>query len=132
MKLSNTVKILLLLIFLAATVTGFMIKLPATFSHHDKQAHAGFYFLAAAFLNILFATRNLLWHVFIFVVLYVFGMSIELAQEYSNKLLHKKIHGRYDVEDVQANLKGLLLFSMVWLVFSAIAFLYRKLKNSKN
>ncbi|MBC7652239.1 MAG: hypothetical protein H7101_10865, partial [Deinococcales bacterium] len=70
-------------------------------------------------------------HASIFIVLFVFGVCIEYAQEYSNKLLHKKIHGRFDIEDVQSNLKGLLAFSMLWLVYIVMAFLYQQVSCKK-
>lgn len=128
MKLSGPVKIILLLIFLGLSVLGFMVKLPPVFRHADKEMHSLFYFSAAAFLNLLFAKKNILWHSIIFLMLYLFGIAIELAQEYSNKLLHKRIHGRYDVEDVQANLKGLLLFSACWIVYNVMVLAYHQLK----
>ena len=92
----------------------------------DKEMHAAFYFLAAAFLNILFAKRNLIIHAIIFVFLYLFGYAIELAQEYSNKFFRKRIHGRFDPEDVASNLQGLLYFSAIWIVFAAVSFLLKK------
>jgi hypothetical protein len=106
----------------AIAVTGFMIKLPSAFRHFDKELHAAFYFLAAAFLNSLFARR----HLIIFAFLYLFGMSIELLQEYSNKFFHKRIHGRYDPEDIQYNLKGLVAFSVLWLLIKLVKFVFKK------
>jgi len=64
--LSRQVKILLVIIFLIGTTVGFMIKLPATFRHIDKEMHAAFYFLAAGFLNLLFTERKLSRHIIIF------------------------------------------------------------------
>src|SRR5690349_6173469 len=116
MGLKASHKILIVLICFATAIVGFMIKLPSAFRHIDKQLHAAFYFGAAAFLNVLFAQTKLLRHVFIFVALYLFGMAIEYAQEYSNKFLHRRVHGRYDLEDIQSNLIGLLIFSFVWMV----------------
>ncbi len=129
MKLSNPVKILLVIICFAISVAGFLIRLPSVFSHYDKQLHSLFYFLAAGFLNILFTNKKILRHAIIFISLYSFGVCIEYAQEYSNKLLHKKIHGRYDVEDIHANLRGLIAFSILWLLFAAISFLYNQAKS---
>ncbi|QEC43789.1 hypothetical protein [Pseudobacter ginsenosidimutans] len=94
-----------------------MIKLPSVFRHHDKFLHAAFYFLAAAFLNILFTNRKLFRHILIFLILYLFSISIEYAQEYSNKFFRVKIHGRYDPEDVKYNLMGLVAFSAIWLLY---------------
>jgi hypothetical protein len=124
MKTNFTVwqKLLMASVCFAIAVTGFMIKLPSAFRHFDKELHAAFYFLAAAFLNSLFARR----HIIIFVFLYLFGMSIELLQEYSNKFFHKRIHGRYDPEDIQYNLKGLVAFSVLWLLIKLVKFVFKK------
>jgi hypothetical protein len=129
MKLNNLSKIFILLFVFVVAGIGFLIKLPAVFHHIDKGLHTLFYFGAAAFLNILFANKKLFTHAFIFGFLYVFGIAIEYAQEYSNKLMHRRIHGRYDPEDVAANLKGLLLFSALWLVYTGVLFLYRMKKR---
>lgn len=110
------------------SIAGFMIKLPSGFRHIDKEMHALFYFSAAAFLNILFANRNILRHGLIFLILYLFGMAIEYAQEYSNKFLHKKIHGRYDPEDILWNLKGLVAFSVLWMIAVFVLFVYKRTK----
>jgi hypothetical protein len=122
-------KILLAMAAFAAAIVGFMVRLPSTFSHADKEMHTLFYFLAAAFLNILFAKRNLLVHAFIFGLLYVFGVGIEYAQQYSNTYLHKKIHGNFDPEDIRANLQGLVYFSAVWLCYAAAMFLWKMMKG---
>lgn len=103
-----------------------MIKLPAAFRHYDKELHCLFYFLAAAFLNILFAQRRLLPHVVIFVLLFAMGAGIEWAQEYSNKFFSRKIHGRFDKEDVLWNVKGLVGFSMVWVVYCGVWLVSRR------
>ena len=131
MKLSNPIKILLILFCLGISVAGFMIKLPSGFRHYDKELHAAFYFCAAAFLNVLFANRNIIRHAVIFFVLYIFGVAIEHAQEYSNSFLHKRIHGRYDPEDVLSNLKGLVAFSILWIVYVSVIFGYSKIKPAK-
>jgi uncharacterized membrane protein YccF (DUF307 family) len=101
-------------------IAGFMLKLPAVFRHYDKQLHCLFYFLAAAFLNILFAQRQLLPHLLIFILLFAMGVCIEWAQEYSNKFFSRKIHGRFDKEDVLWNIKGLVGFSVVWVVYCGV------------
>lgn len=128
MKINKQTKVFLMIVFLALSVTGFLLKLPSVFRHSDKTLHAVFYFSAAAFLNLLFAKTSIIRHVGIFIALYFFSVSIEYAQEYSNTFFHKKIHGRYDVEDIRANLKGLVSFSIIWLVSIAVLFLYRRLK----
>lgn len=117
MKLNNWTKIIISIFCFAIAIIGFLIKLPSGFRHYDKELHSLFYFLAAAFLNILFAKKNIFYHILIFIFLYLFGTGIEYAQEYSNKVFHNRIHGRFDIEDVQANLKGLLLFSACWVIY---------------
>lgn len=129
MKLSNLSKILLCIFLFGIAIIGFLIKLPHVFHHSDKSLHTLFYFLAAAFLNILFANKNLIVHAVIFGFLYLFGIAIEYAQEYSNKLMHRRIHGRFDPEDVTANLKGLVLFSALWLAVIVILFLFKSLQG---
>jgi hypothetical protein len=100
-----------------------MIKLPAQFRAHDKELHTAFYFCAAAFFNILFGNK----HVLIFIVLLCFGIGMEHFQEYSNTFTHTKIHGRFDIEDVQANVKGLMLFSIVAFCWFCLKWCYKKL-----
>lgn len=131
MKLNNWIKAVLVIACFGVSVAGFLIKLPATFRHIDKEMHSLFYFLAAAFLNILFAKRNIIRHAVIFAGLYLFGMAIEYAQEYSNTFLHKRIHGRYDPEDIRYNLKGLIAFSVLWLICVSVMLLYNKLRLQK-
>lgn len=103
-----------------------MLKLPSGFRHIDKELHALFYFLAAALLNVLFAGTKILRHVLVFVALYLFGMAIEYAQEYSNHFFHRRIHGRFDPEDLQWNLKGLLAFSLLWILCTLVVLAYKK------
>lgn len=109
-------KTLLTILALILSVIGFMIKLPSVFHHYDKELHAAFYFLAAGFLNMLYG-KNFTTHILIFFVLLGFGIAIEYAQAYSNTLLHKRIHGRFDIEDVKANTKGLIVFSVIWIPY---------------
>lgn len=134
MKLSvgKWTKIFLVGAFLGLSVLGFMIKLPSGFRHIDKELHALFYFLAAGFLNVLFANNKIHRHLLIFGILFVLGVTIEYAQEYSNTFLHKKIHGRYDKEDVQANLKGLIAFSIVWFIYFGFSLLTKRQPVSKS
>ncbi|MBW0162574.1 MAG: hypothetical protein HYI21_00180 [Sediminibacterium sp. Gen4] len=103
-----------------------MVKLPSVFRHYDKELHSLFYFLAAAFLNVLFAKKRFTKHILIFAFLYLLGMSIEYAQEYSNQFFRKRIHGRYDKEDVLSNLKGLIAFSVVWVIYVGVVFFIKK------
>ena len=110
----------------ALAIVGFMVKLPSGFKHFDKELHSIFYFFAAAFLNLIFANKKIVLHLLIFISLYLFGISIEYAQAYSNNFFHVKIHGRYDPEDVQSNLKGLSAFSICWIIYVAFLFVYNK------
>jgi hypothetical protein len=124
--LSINQRILITFLFFVVAVIGFMIKLPSAFRHIDKELHAAFYFLAAAFLNIVFARTKLVRHVIIFIALYVFSMAIEYGQAYSNKFFRSRIHGRFDPEDLQWNLKGLIAFSLLWLIYSGMLLLFNK------
>lgn len=113
-------------LFLAVSIIGFMVKLPSVFRHYDKELHSLFYFLAAAFLNVLFAKKRFTRHILIFAFLYLLGMSIEYAQEYSNQFFRKRIHGRYDKEDILSNLKGLIAFSVLWIVYVGVTFFIKR------
>lgn len=132
--LSTNQRIMIAVFFFAIAIFGFMLKLPAAFRGIDKELHAVFYFLAAAFLNVLFAKRNLIKHVLIFIGLYLFGLAIEYSQAYSNSFFNKRIHGRFDPEDVQWNLNGLTTFSLLWVVCISFIMLYSNLRSttSKN
>lgn len=127
MKVNLTLaqKVLLVIICFAIAIIGFMVKLPGTFRHNDKELHAAFYFCAAALLNFLFVGTKIVWHAVVFAGLYLFGMAIEYAQQYSNRFYRVPIHGRFDPEDVQWNLKGLLAFSLLWLVYVVLAVGYK-------
>ncbi len=119
-------RVFVALVCFAVAVYGFMIKLPSGFRHIDKELHALFYFLAAALLNTLFAGTKIVRHIVIFVILYFFGIIIEYAQEYSNKFFRQRIHGRFDPEDIQWNLKGLIAFSMLWFLCTVIILVYKR------
>jgi hypothetical protein len=129
-KLSNGTKIILVIAFFIISVIGFLMKLPSAFRHIDKELHFSFYFLAAAFLNILFNVRNLLKHLFVSVVLFLFGIGIEFAQENYNKVFHVRIHGRFDPEDVKANLRGLIAFSILWAIWMLVRLMLRSTKKT--
>jgi len=119
-------KVIIVLVSFVLAIIGFMIKLPSGLKHMDKELHATFYFLAAALLNILFAGTKLLRHVIIFIALYLFGVAIEYGQAYSNRFFRTPIHGRFDPEDVQWNLKGLITFSLLWFLCTAIILFYKR------
>jgi hypothetical protein len=120
-------KVFLVFIWLASSVLGFMLKLPSPFRHIDKELHAAFYFFAAFFLNVLFTNGKFTRHILIFLLLYVFSISIEYAQAYSNKFFRVRIHGRYDPEDVKHNLRGLIAYSALWIVYRLGVAVYSKI-----
>ena len=115
-KIANSTKIVIVVICFIATVVGFLMKLPSGFRHIDKELHFAFYFLAATFLNVLFNIRNLIKHILVSGLLYLFGIGVEFAQENYNKVFHVHFHGRFDPEDVRANLAGLISFSILWAI----------------
>src|SRR5450432_3123455 len=129
-KLSNSTKIILVILCFIASVTGFLVKLPSAFRHIDKELHFAFYFLAAAFLNILFNIRNLVKHLLVSGILYLFGIGIEFAQENYNKVFHVRIHGRFDPEDVKANLRGLIAFSILWAIAMLVKLVLQSAKKT--
>ena len=126
LSLGTGSKIFLVLLFFAVAVAGFMIKLPSAFRHADKELHAAFYFIAAAFVNILFSNKNIWIHLLIFGGLYLFGVAIEHAQAWSNTFFHVKFHGRYDPEDVKYNLRGLMAFSILWVAVVGFLLITKK------
>ena len=120
------------LVCFAIAIIGFMLKLPSAFRGMDKQLHAAFYFLAAAFLNVLFARRKLMRHILILGFLFLFGMAIEYSQAYSNRFFRTRIHGRFDPEDMKWNLQGLLAFSVLWILWVIITSVGRKRVSKTN
>jgi hypothetical protein len=107
-------------------IVGFMIKLPSVFRNYDKELHLVFYFCAALFLNVLFYKR----HLIIFIFLLLFGVGIELSQQFSNRFFNRRIHGRFDIEDVYYNLIGLISFSLIWLFVSYTNYFFKNKKIS--
>jgi len=97
-------------------ILGFMVKLPAVFHHYDKELHAAFYFFATIFFGLQFPKK---WLLVIFCLL-IFGFGIELAQAFSNKisirLIGKSIHGRFDIEDIHYNIKGLISGMIILII----------------
>jgi hypothetical protein len=134
MKINLTVwqKLFIVFVCFAIAIAGFMLKLPSPFRKIDKELHATFYFLAAALLNILFAQTKLVRHVAIFISLYLFGMAIEYAQSYSNRFFRKRIHGRFDPEDVEWNLKRLIAFSVLWVLVTVVMLVYIRAGSGKH
>ncbi len=129
-NISDKAKFILVLILFAISVYGFMIKLPVPFRGIDLQMHALFFFLASAFLNILFQVKKLNTHLLIFGMLFLFSALIEFAQEYSNSIVGK-IHGRFDPQDLKYNLMGLASFSLLWFVYYTFSNILRWSKAGK-
>jgi hypothetical protein len=103
-----------------------MVKLPAVFHHYDKELHAAFYFMAVIYFGLQFPKK---WLLVLFCLL-IFGFGIELAQAFSNKIsiriIGKPIHGRFDIEDIRYNIKGLFWGSLVILLMLKIKGIYLK------
>lgn len=117
MKITNNLKFLIVAICFVISCYGFLIKLPIPFRKIDTELHALFFFIAAAFLNVLFKVKKLNNHFLIFGMLFLFSTLIEFAQEFTNKLTHNKIHGDFDPNDLKYNLIGLTLYSVFWLMY---------------
>lgn len=114
---SNKFKIILLISFFIASIIGFMIKLPRAFHHMDKELHGLFYCGTFLLMCIMFPRK---WIHFAF-SLVLFGCLIEYAQDFSNKitlkLIGKRIHGRFDPEDIKYNLIGLVIGIIIWRLY---------------
>ena len=132
LKLTTAQKIVITILVMAISVAGFMIRLPGVFRHHDREMHAAYYFIAAAFFTLLFAGKNFWIHLLIIAMLAAFGMAIEYAQEYSNQLVHRRIHGRFDPEDVKYNIMGLIAFSSIWILYLLGALMFRPAEQPSN
>ena len=113
-------KLYLVLILFAFSVVGFMMKLPSFFHNFDKELHVLFYFFATYFLLLLYSKRWLI----IPISLFLFGVVIEFAQDFSNKIsiriIGKRIHGRFDPEDVFFNLFGIFIGLVVFFLLRGL------------
>jgi len=105
--MSIRTKIMLVAVLFICSVIGFMVRLPRIFSKINMELHAAFYFGAILVLSFLFPKK---WGV-IAVLLALYGVFIEVAQHYSNKisirLIGKRIHGNFDPYDIAYNMLGL-------------------------
>ena len=63
-KISNKIKSIILIVCFGLSCYGFLIKLPAPFRKIDSELHALFFFVAAAFLNILFKDKAV-WFMYV-------------------------------------------------------------------
>jgi hypothetical protein len=101
-------KVILVSFFTIFSIIGFMVKLPRLFHKFDKELHFMFYFFTTVFILLLFRKRRFIS----FLVISLFGILIEFAQEFSNKItiriIGKAIHGRFDIEDIRYNMIGVV------------------------
>jgi hypothetical protein len=125
-------RITILIIVFVIAIYCFLIKLPVPFRKIDTQLHALFFFTAAAFVNILFLVKDIKNHLLIFGMLFLFSALIEFAQEYSNTLFHKRIHGNFDPIDLKFNLLGLCFFSLLWLTYFTINKITKYFNENEN
>lgn len=115
--MSNTYKNILISTIAVFSTFGFMVKLPKIFHHYDKELHMMFYLVVTMIIIFLFPKRWMISST----GLALFGIVIEFAQEFSNKIsirvIGKAIHGRFDIEDVKYNMIGifcgLILFRII-------------------
>lgn len=114
MKLSKT-KLVLFLILISTF--GFMLKLPSVFRDFDTELHFLFYFCASILLNLLWKKEKFIVHILISLVLFIFGVAIEIAQDLSNLFFTKKIHGNFDPIDIIFNTLGLIFAFVFWLAY---------------
>ena len=114
MKLSKTTLVILLILI---STLGFMLKLPSVFRNFDTELHFLFYFCAALMINLLLKKEQYIYHIIIFVILFCFGIGIEIFQDLSNLFFEKKIHGKFDPRDVFYNTLGLIFASAFWLAY---------------
>ena len=121
--MSQRLKFFLLTLLLLCSVIGFMVRLPRLFHHFDKELHFMFYFFSSLVFLLMFPKR---W-VYSVLFLLFFGIGIEYAQEFSNKisirLIGKAIHGRFDIVDVKYNVLGL---TIGWLMFHFYLFIRKQ------
>lgn len=114
MSTSTKIIISILVIFLATI--RFLIKIPVPLRGHDKLLLTSFYIGAAAFFHLLFRKRLFI----ILILLAIFGVIIEYMQQLANKFTRSHIHGRFDIEDVYANCKGLAYYLVFVLILTVI------------
>lgn len=131
MKLTKS-EIGLIMTLLALSFIGFIIKLPSVFGRHDSELHFLFYLLTAIFFYMIFGKNRMTNHIIIFILLLIFGIGIEVMQELSNHLFHKKIHGNFDPLDVFYNLLGLIVATLFWGVSLLIKKIISNLNNTEN
>lgn len=127
--LSGRLKLFFLIGMLMTSVIGFMVKLPRIFHQMDKELHALFYCCCFLFCCLLYPKR---WFS-ILLALTFFGFAIEWAQDFSNKisirLVGKRIHGRFDPEDIKYNLIGLFIGLLIFGCIRLLTAFQQKVKS---
>jgi hypothetical protein len=117
--MSNFSKIIISISFLILSLVGFMIKLPRVFHHYDKELHALFYFSTMFFFTLMYPKKWFITAIFLF----SFGILIEYAQELSNsfsiRFTGKKIHGKFDIQDIKYNSIGISFGILLFLITNA-------------
>lgn len=119
----NKYKVILILILAGLSIVGFMVKLPKIFHHFDKELHMIFYLVGTMIMAFLFPKRLMLSSI----GLALFGILIEFAQEFSNKIsiriIGKSIHGKFDIIDIKYNIIGvfcgLILYQLIQLSYKS-------------
>ncbi len=106
----------LTIVLFIASIVGFMVRLPRVFHNYDKELHALFYFAATIVLCALYPKRSVL----IAITLFIFGIAIECLQQYSNRLLGMRIHGNFDIHDIQSNTIGLVVGIVCFYIIKTI------------
>jgi len=129
MIIPDKIKYIVVAVCFGLSCYCFLIKLPIPFRKIDTELHALFFFIAAAFLNGLFNVKKLNNHLLIFGMLFLFSALIEFVQDYSNTLMHKRIHGNFDPEDLKYNLLGLFSFSLIWFAYYFLTLTVKKLRT---
>lgn len=126
MKINKTTYWTILAVLIVIVL--FMLKLPRVFRNYDKELHFLFYFYASFIISIFYVKKKLTNFFISIFSLLIFGIFIEYFQEYSNSFFKKRIHGRFDIEDIKYNILGLILFNSLWFMNYIII----KLKFIKN
>lgn len=104
----------LVIILITLSIAGFIVKLPSVFAGLDKELHFAFYFFASAFLSITLVKRSSLTYLACILLLFSFGVFIECAQEISNDIIGKRIHGKFDPQDIRYNIFGIFSYLFLW------------------
>lgn len=122
----------LLIILIGFSTFGFMIKLPSVFRNIDTELHFLFYFCSSLMLNLLWKKEKFIFHTLIFIVLFSFGVAIEITQDLSNHFVTKKIHGNFDKRDIMFNSLGLICASFFWVFYLFLRKIVQQQYNGKS